>query len=202
MSIAEGCCDVVDGKIAAVVTSLEMFAPPPINREHAAGHGLQLHFAAKPDLDWYRDLYRRVGGPWLWVSCLEMDDAALAAVLHDPAVEVWAAVKEGRAEGLLQLDFRVPGVCELLYFGLTDAVIGQGAGRWMMNRAIERAWSQPIKRFWVHTCSVDHPAALAFYVRSGFTAFRRQVEVFDDPRLSGILPLDAAPHVPVIRPKG
>jgi len=201
MSLDEGYRDVVDGKIAAVVTSLEMFAPPPLGKE-PAGHGLQLERAVKPDLDWYRDLYRRVGGPWLWVSCLKMHDAALAAVLHDPAVEVWAAVKDGRAEGLLQLDFRVPGVCELLYFGLTDTVIGQGAGRWMMNRAIERAWSQPIGRFWVHTCSVDHPAALAFYVRSGFTAFRRQVEIFDDPRLSGVLPPDAAPHVPVIRPKG
>lgn len=201
MRLAEGYYDVADGKIAAEVTSLEMFAPPSLDKD-PAGHGLQLERAAKPDLDWYRDLYRRVGGPWLWVSCLKMDDAALAAVLHDPAVEVWAAVKEGQAEGLVQLDFRVPGVCELLYFGLTDALIGQGAGRWMMNRAIERAWSQPIKRFWVHTCSVDHPAALAFYVRSGFTAFRRQVEVFDDPRLSGVLPADAAPHVPVIRPKG
>lgn len=201
MSLVDGYCDVADGKIAATVTSLEMFAPPSSHND-PAGHGLEIERITDPELGWYRDLYRRVGGPWLWVSCLRMDDAALAAVLHDPAVEVWAAFKDGRAEGLVELDFRVPGVCELLYFGLTDAVIGQGAGRWMMNRAIERAWSQPIKRFWVHTCSVDHPAALAFYLRSGFTAFRRQVEVFDDPRLSGLLPLDAAPHVPVIRPKG
>lgn len=201
MSLATGYNDVAGGQIAAVVTSLEMFSPPALRRD-PAGHGLELVHTEKPELDWYRDLYRRVGGPWLWVSCLAMDDTALSAILHDPAVEVWAAVRDGKAEGLLQLDFRVPEICELLYFGLTDAVIGKGAGRWMMNRAIERAWSQPIKRFWVHTCSIDHPSAVAFYQRSGFTAFRRQVEVFDDPRLSGALPLDAAPHVPVIRPKG
>ncbi len=55
--------------------------------------------------------------------------------------------------------------------------VGSGAGRWMMNRAIERAWSQPIRRFWVHTCTLDHPAAVAFYIRSGFVPFRRRIEI-------------------------
>jgi hypothetical protein len=44
----------------------------------------------------------------------------------------------------------------------------------------------------------DHPAALAFYQRSGFRPFRRQIEVADDPRLDGTMPRDAARHVPVI----
>jgi hypothetical protein len=67
-----------------------------------------------------------------------------------------------------------------------------------MSRAIERAWAHPIERLWVHTCTLDHPGALAFYVRSGFRPYRRQVEVADDPRLSGALPRNAAPHVPII----
>jgi hypothetical protein len=46
-----------------------------------------------------------------------------------------------------------------------------------MNRAIERAWSRPIRRFWAHTCTLDHPSALGFYKRSGFRPFRRQVEI-------------------------
>jgi GNAT superfamily N-acetyltransferase len=84
------------------------------------------------------------------------------------------------------------------FFGVADTLIGTGAGRWMMNRALERAWSLPIRRFWVHTCTLDHPAAVEFYRRSGFTAFRRQIEVFDDPRLLGYLPTTAAPQIPVI----
>jgi hypothetical protein len=67
-----------------------------------------------------------------------------------------------------------------------------------MNRAMERAWSHQVTRVWVHTCSFDHPAALAFYQRSGFRPFRRQVEIADDPRLDGTAPRDAAKHVPVI----
>jgi hypothetical protein len=46
---------------------------------------------------------------------------------------------------------------------------------------------------------LDHPDALAFYIRSGFRPFRRQIEITDDPRLTGVLPETAAPHVPIIR---
>ena len=83
---------------------------------------------------------------------------------------------------------------------MSAGLIGGGAARWMMNRAIEMAWARPIKRFWVHTCTLDAPGAPAFYMRSGFVPFRRQVEIADDPRLAGLAPLDSAPHVPVIRP--
>jgi hypothetical protein len=69
-----------------------------------------------------------------------------------------------------------------------------------MNEAVTRAWARPITRFWVHTCTHDHPGALAFYVRSGFTPYQRMVEVHDDPRLQGLLPEAAAPHIPLIRP--
>ncbi|MEX0368657.1 MAG: GNAT family N-acetyltransferase, partial [Ruegeria sp.] len=43
----------------------------------------------------------------------------------------------------------------------------------------------------------DHPRALDFYRRSGFTPVRQEVEVMADPRLNGVLPKDAAPHVPL-----
>ena len=141
----------------------------------------------RPDLDWFRDLYRRVGEEWLWFSRLRMSDAELAAIIHAPRVEVYALAHDGRDEGLLELDFREPGQCELVFFGVTANLIGSGAGRFLMNRALERAWSQPISRLWVHTCTLDHPNALAFYQRSGFRPFRRQVEVADDPRLDGTL---------------
>jgi hypothetical protein len=67
-----------------------------------------------------------------------------------------------------------------------------------MNAAIRRAFAKPVDRFFLHTCSLDHPAALAFYIRAGFTPYKRAIEVADDPRLTGRLPRTAAPHVPVI----
>lgn len=197
MILPDGYIDVPPGKQAAVVTSLQMTARPERRPEQAVG-GWALRRVERPDLDWYRDLYRRVGQDWLWFSRMSMLDDALAAILHAPAVEVYAFEVDGMPEGLLELDFREPGECELAFFGLTAAAQGTGAGRWLMNRALERAWAHPITRLWVHTCTFDHPAALSFYRRSGFVPFRQQIEIADDPRLTGALPRDAAPQVPII----
>ena len=102
---------------------------------------------------WYRDLHRRVGEEWLWFSRARMNDAELAAIIHAPGVEVYALVVDGRDEGLLELDFREAGQCELVYFGVTAKLIGSGAARFMMNRALELAWSRDLSRVWVHTCT-------------------------------------------------
>ena len=83
---------------------------------------------------------------------------------------------------------------------MDDGEAGQGAGRALMNLAIEKAWARPIRRFWVHTCTLDHHAALGFYQRSGFTPYARRVEVADDPRVTGLVPRSFAPHLPIIDP--
>jgi GNAT superfamily N-acetyltransferase len=127
-----------------------------------------------------------------------MNDPELAAVIHAPGVEVYALVVDGHDEGLLELDFREAGQCELVYFGVTAKLIGSGAARFVMNRALEIAWSRDLSRVWVHTCTFDHPSAVAFYQRSGFRPFRRQIEIADDPRLDGTVPRKAARHVPTI----
>ena len=196
--LADGYSKVAPGKLVAAVTCLEMLSPTPTGNA-AEPEGLTLALVREPNLDWYRDLYRRIGTDWLWSSRLSLAEGALAEILHDPAVEVRAVMADGQAEGLMELDFREEGQCELTFFGLTKAMIGRGAGRWLMNHAIENAWSKSVSRFWVHTCSLDSPQALDFYVRSGFVPYERMVEVFDDPRLVGILPADAAPQVPILR---
>lgn len=196
MSLPNGYSDVPAGKIAAVVTHLEMTERPAL-RPNPLG-AWTLRRVESPGLDWFRDLYRRVGEEWLWFSRLQMTDAELAAIVQSPSVEVYALVLDGRDEGLLELNFRSAGQCEIGMFGVTANLIASGAGRWLMNRALERAWSRPVTRVWLHTCTSDHPSALAFYRRSGFRAFRRQVEIADDPRLDGTAPRSAAGHVPII----
>jgi GNAT superfamily N-acetyltransferase len=196
MILPDGYSDVPAGKIAAVVTHLEMTARPAPRPDPAGAWSLQR--VETPDLDWFRDLYRRIGEQWLWFSRLRMPDAELAERLHSPLIEVYALADGEGDEGLLELDFRQPGQCEIGMFGVTAKLVGSGAGRWLMNRTLEQAWSPTVTRVWLHTCSFDHPSALAFYQRSGFRPFRRQVEIADDPRLDGTAPRDAARHVPVI----
>jgi len=197
--LEQSLADIPRGKIATIVTHLEMTSRAPA-RPDFAGHGsIHVRRAEQPDVTWYRDLYTRVGEDWLWFSRLQMPHAALEAIIRHPDVEVYALIRGGTDTGLLELDFRVPGACELAFFGLTPTGIGTGAGRLLMNTAIAQAWARPIQRFHVHTCTLDHPNALAFYRRSGFTPVRQQFELVDDPRLAGLLPETAAPHVPIFR---
>lgn len=195
--LSDGLHPVPAGKLATVTTTLEMRAPPA-DLAVGTAEGCTLRPMAGPDLSGYRALFRAVGAPWLWVSRLALDDAGLAAILADPAVLVLAAERDRRAIGLLELDFRTAGACEIAFFGLVQAATGQGLGPWLMRHAQHEAWSRPIERLWVHTCDLDHPAALGFYRRHGFVPVRRAVEVLDDPRRLGLLPADAAPTVPML----
>ena len=187
---------IANGHLVAVVTFLEMFEPPA---DAVPESPLSLRRIERPSLDEYRRLFRLVGEPWLWFSRLILDDAELAAIVHDPAVEVFAVVDEDGGEvGLLELDYRKPGECELGFVGLVPELSGQGHGRWLLAEAVRRAWRDGVARVEVHTCSLDHPAALSAYRRAGFTPYRRAVERFPDPRLAGILPRDCAPQVPLL----
>jgi GNAT superfamily N-acetyltransferase len=197
MLLSDGYFDVPAGKIAAIVTSLDMTAPPP-RRPDPPAVPWRLDRIERPEPAGYQALFRSVGAEWLWFSRLQLSDAALLAIIGDPSVEIYRLLSDGREAGLLELDFREGGQCELSFFGVVPALIGSGAGRWLMNRALDIAWTRPISRFWVHSCSLDHPAALGFYLRSGFRPFRRQVEIADDPRLSGVLDRAAAAHMPTL----
>jgi len=102
--------------------------------------------------------------------------------------------------GILELDNREPNQVELSFFGLVPELAGQGHGNWLMAHALQRAWMRDIRRVWVHTCTLDHPAALGFYQRHGFVPFKRMVETFDDPRVTGLIPAEAAPQIPCLAP--
>lgn len=193
----DGYTDLPAGRLAAAVVFLEQRARPAA-RPDPAIEGLTLERLTDADLDRYLALFAAVGEPWLWFGRRIMPRATLAAILADPAVEALALVRDGRDVGLLELDARDPASIELAYFGLVPELLGSGAGRWLMNRAIARAWDLAPQRFFVHTCNFDHPGALAFYVRSGFVPYGRAIEIAADPRLLGHLPRTAAPHVPLI----
>ncbi|MCJ8155825.1 GNAT family N-acetyltransferase [Sphingomonas sp. LaA6.9] len=192
-----GLSAVPKGQVAAIVTSLEMLTPPA--RKPLPASPLRLERWKAPPVEKYRALFRRIGEPWLWFSRLIMDDARLIDIIHDERDEIYAVVDaQGIEVGILELDFREEGQCELGFFGLVPELSGKGHGRWLMAQAMALGWRKGVKRLWVHTCTLDSPGALNFYRREGFVPFARSVETFDDPRLHGWLPREAAPHIPII----
>jgi GNAT superfamily N-acetyltransferase len=187
---------IADGELAAVVTYLEMRVPA---KPELPPSTLSLRRVEVPQPEHYRELFKLIGAPWLWFSRLIMDDAHLASIIQHPKVELYSVLDENRGEcGMVELDLREPHECELSFIGLVPELAGQGHGRWLLAEAVKRAWREGVDRVHVHTCSLDHPAALSAYRRAGFTPFKRAVERFPDPRLHGILPKDSAPQVPLL----
>ena len=192
--------DVPPGCVASIVTHLTMDAPArPRADPGCAQDGVTLE-RALPDAERYLALFRRIGEPWMWHSRLRLAREDLRGIIEDPRVHIHLAQRGGADIGLVELDFRVAGECELAFFGLIPEAVGAGLGRWMMNRAITLGFAEGVSRLHLHTCTMDHPGALGFYVRSGFVARRQELDVVPDPRLTGVLPRNAAPHVPVFDP--
>ena len=188
--------DVFDRDLAAVVTFLEMHESPKLDVPSST---LSLRRLESPRPTDYRELFRAVGSRWLWFSRLVIPDSELAAIIQHPLVELFN-IEDGAGQpvGMLELDFREPGECELSFVGLIPELSGQGHGRWLLSEAVKRSWREGILRVHVHTCTLDHPAALSAYRRAGFVPYKRSVERFPDPRLIGVLPRDCAPQVPLL----
>ena len=191
--MSDGLIELPPGHVGAVVTFLEMNVPPAAGPIPASP--LRLERWNRLDPERYRALFRRVGGRWLWFSRLAMSDRELSA----RAGEVHEVVDdEGGSVGMIELDFRTPGLCRILFLGLVPELAGRGHGRWLFAETLRLAWAPGVGQVTVHTCSLDHPAALPAYLRAGFVARGRAFESFPDPRLAGLLPRDIAPQLPLL----
>jgi N-acetylglutamate synthase-like GNAT family acetyltransferase len=196
MILPEGMHTVPRGHLAAVVTHLQMTAPTMTESIPFPTGTTAVH--EKLDNATYLQIFQAIGSPWLWTERALLDDAALAAIISDDRIQTWVIRQDGAAIGLVELDFRVMDACELAYFGMVVAATGQGLGGPMMALAQSRAFSRDIRRFHVHTCTLDDASALPFYQKTGFVPYKFEVEVFPDPRLSGAHSRTAASQIPCL----
>jgi GNAT superfamily N-acetyltransferase len=171
-----------------VITYLEMLERPTGRRVAAPFDKLALMRAENCTVSFYRYLYDTVGRPWLWFERRLIDDAALAALITKPTIEIFVLYVRGVPAGFFELDTAAPRRTKLCYFGLVPDFIGRRLGPYLLQAAIDQAWSRPIERFWLHTSTFDHPKALSVYQKAGFVVYDRRRVSFDDPRDAGILP--------------
>ena len=171
-----------------VITYLEMRGRPPSRRIPAPLEKLALMRAEHCTASFYRYLYNTVGAPWLWFERRLIDDTALAAQISKPTVEIFVLYVRGVPAGYFELDTAAPRETKLCYFGLIPDFIGRRLGPYLLQAAIDQAWSRPIDRFWLHTSTFDHPKALSTYQRAGFVVYARRRVSFEDPRALDIPP--------------
>jgi len=156
------------------VTFLEMKERPPVLPPQQPAVKAAILKAAKPPVHFYRYLYDTIGSDYYWVDRRRMDDAAVAAVIHNPLVELYVLYVEGCPAGMAELDFRDVGTGLLAYFGLMPEFIGRHLGYFFLYHTVANAWMRPISTLLVNTCTLDHPRALPLYQRMGFSPYSRE----------------------------
>ena len=158
----------------AVRTYLEMRSPDALQRApEPAGH-VRIERVADCPPSFWRYLYTEVGRRYHWVDRLPWTDDQIRAYLDDPAVSLWLMTLHGAPAGYFELRRDADGAVEIVYFGLLDEFTGKGLGRLLLTAAVDRAWELGATRVWLHTCSLDHPAAIPNYLKGGFVVTRTE----------------------------
>jgi GNAT superfamily N-acetyltransferase len=122
----------------------------------------------------WRYLYTEVGRAYHWIDRLPWTDQQIREYLAQPEVTLWLMTVGGAPAGYFELRRdRVDGT-EIVYFGLLPEFTGRGLGGFLLTAAVERAWAAGTQRVWLHTNSLDHPAALPNYLKRGFRAFHSE----------------------------
>lgn len=163
-------------QVAVTTTYLEMTSPDQLRPAVAPVDGWMVRQAeiSSPELN--RFLYTAVGGAWYWTDRLSWTYAKWLAYLDRPTLQTWVGYLKGTPAGYFELDKGPDGSVELAYFGLLPQFIGRGLGGPLLSTAIERAWGFGAARVWVHTCTLDAPAALHNYQSRGFRVYRQRTD--------------------------
>jgi GNAT superfamily N-acetyltransferase len=167
-------------RVPTVVTFLEMKAKSSVLVPAPKGK-IAILRAENPPVHFYRYLYNTIGEAYCWVDRRKVDDKALAAILRDPLVELYILNVDGCPAGMAELDFRKKDIANLAYFGLMPEFVGRGLGFFFLHQAVHLAWSKPIEKFLVNTCTLDHPRALPLYQRVGFVPYAREDRYIEMP---------------------
>ncbi len=179
--------------VAVERTYLTLPSPDAFRPGAAPRASAQLRALAPDDLAGWRALYATVGAPWHWHDRDAWPDAQLAKYLAQATVRVWAvdllpdtagepgdahaatkATPSTRDVGMLELCHHADGSVEIVYLGLVHAVHGRGLGAWLLGEAVQRALAWGATRVWLHTCTLDGPAALPNYRARGFVVERTE----------------------------
>ena len=148
---------------------LEMTSPAQL-RPARPVDGFEVRALREPEPALSRRLYDRVGAPWHWTDRLGWDDERWGAHLGRPGVATWVGYLDGEEVGYAEL-VRRRGDVEIASFGLVPGMAGRGLGGALLAHVTQAAWDAGAERVWLHTCSLDSPAALPAYERRGFRRY-------------------------------
>jgi GNAT superfamily N-acetyltransferase len=160
--------------VAVVRTYLEQRTRGALKAATSDDPALRLVRASPDDVSLFRRLYHDVGGAYHWRDRKLLSDDQIRAHFAADGVELWVLYHEDMAAGFFELQRHADGSVEIVYFGLTSPFFGRGLGKHLLTKAAESAWALEATRVWLHTCTLDSPAALPNYLARGFAPYKTE----------------------------
>ena len=155
-------------------TYLEMVSPHDLKPAMLADDRIRIEQAIECPPSFFRYLYSEVGRNYHWIDRLNWTNEQIRDYLSQASVSVWVMYCAGAPGGYFELRQHEDDSVEIAYFGLLADFIGRGLGKYLLTIAAKQAWERTTNRIWVHTCTLDHPAALSNYLRRGFKQFQQE----------------------------
>jgi GNAT superfamily N-acetyltransferase len=151
---------------------LEMTDPREFRPSEKRRADLEVRQAEIPCPDLNRFFYEAVGRDWAWIDRMKWTYEKWLRYADRKELKTWYGLVRGTPVGYFELEAQAESNIEIVYFGLLSQFVGRGLGGQLLTAAIEQAWQMNAKRVWVHTCTLDHPSALANYQARGFRIFK------------------------------
>jgi GNAT superfamily N-acetyltransferase len=161
-------------KIEVVRTYLELTEPGALCPAPSPEPRARVERVTGCPISFFRYLYVEVGRNYHWVDHLGWTDDEWRARLASPAVSLFLLTVAGAPAGYFELEQHPDGSVEVAYFGLLPEFLGRGLGKYLLSQAAEAAWALGPTRVWLHTCTLDDPAALPNYLARGFRPFKSE----------------------------
>jgi len=155
-------------------TYLELTSPADLRPVPAPDPAPRIERVGQCPASFYRYLYAEVGRAFRWTDRLGWSDEKIRGHLATRGLSLWLMTWEAAPAGYFELKPHPDGSVEIAYFGLLPEYIGRGWGKYLLSEAVRAAWSTRPTRVWLHTCTLDHPAALPNYLQRGFRAVREE----------------------------
>jgi GNAT superfamily N-acetyltransferase len=160
-------------------TYLEMRDPSELQPARCDDPLIRVKLQSECSVELFRSLYIEVGKNYHWVDRLPWTDEDIRAHLDQSAVSLWLMTRDDKTAGYFELRKCEDRSTEIAYFGLVPEFIGRGLGKYLLTCATKQAWADGASRVWLHTCTLDDPAALPNYLKRGFRPFRTEMYAVD-----------------------
>jgi GNAT superfamily N-acetyltransferase len=162
-------------QVTVTRTYLELSALSQLQPAKLDDDLLRLARVPVPSVPLAQRLYRDVGEAYHWVDRWTWSAQQWEAWVRRPSYGTWILTCDGDLAGFFDLHWQEDGACEVELFGLVRQYHGRGMGKHLLTLAVEIAFAIGAARVWLHTCTLDDPAALPNYLARGFQPVKTEI---------------------------